>query len=117
MYNEIIKYKWNKFLQESERGELLDRYIASYVLTVNKQIILRNEVSNKLRMIPNVTVVNIDLIGQEGESTYRALYHIKFALDAYENLDVYINKILHRQIKKIEGITINAYKGVEKIEI
>ncbi len=116
-YN-LIDRKWNKYLSDSEKSDYQTRiYVAYFVITVNKHLIDSNVVANLIRAIPNVTTVSKDSFGQETPESFKAFYHVKFVLEPHDDLNTYVLKVLKRGIQDIRGLRINAYRGIEKVEI
>lgn len=117
--HEITMRKWRKYLLDAEQNKdsIIKMFVATFVLTVDKQAVDTGVVANRIRAIPNVTTVQKDIIGSEDAPQMKALYHIKFVLEKLEDLNTFLNKVLKAELQKLDGVRVNQYRGVEQIEI
>lgn len=112
---EVINYKWKQFLKETQEQDL-QVYLATFVLTVNKQFADSSDIANLIRSIPNVTTVAKEAFGREDRSFFKAIYRIKFVLELTDDVNNYVNKILRKSLQNIDGLRVNSYKGTERID-
>ena len=111
---------WNKYLNDAELPSNkinLRIFVATFVISVDKTVADAGVIANQIRSIPNVTTVIKDTFGAEQTHGFKALYYIKFALEEYENLEIYITKVLKRSLLGIKGLTVNSFRGTEELDI
>lgn len=120
--NQIMNYKWNKFLndateepQKVKAETALKTFIAKFILSIEKKKLNRQDAMNLIRGIPNVTRVHKEAEGLDSPVYFKALFNIKFVLEPHEDINMYILKVLKRELQKINGIYITAFKGYEEI--
>ena len=114
---QVYNRKWNKFLMDTEQGieSNIKLYVATFILTISKEIYDSTEITNLIRKISNVTTVTKRVIGLGNETSFRGIYDIKFVLEPHENIDIYLNKVLKRQLALIKGVRVNKFQGFEEI--
>jgi hypothetical protein len=114
---DVIDRKWRKYLLEVERPkDALRKYVATYILTIKKAIIQREDAMNFIRKIRNVTTVTKIAGGIEEEEFITGVYAVKFVLAPDENENVYLARTLKPQILEINGVRINSFKGVDRLD-
>lgn len=114
---QIYDHKWKQYLNEEKPEAPIRMFVAYFVLMVRKDTVDSGVVANIIRAIPNVTTVSKNTMGEEHKEFVKALYHIKFVLDLHEDLNVYLFRVLKRELNKINGVRVLSYRGVDQIEV
>src|SRR5258708_2270169 len=98
MIKDVLEYKWNKFVEDSDSKPKsnIRIFVASFVILVNKQVVDAQVVANRIRSIPNVTTVSREDIGTSQTTLHKGFFRIKFVLETYEDLNTYITQVLKK---------------------
>lgn len=107
---------WRRHVYEADGEYVQEVYESYWLLRIKKKIGPdQTETASEIRAIPNVTTVHIDTMLREDPDIIRALYKVKFIIVGNISVRNYLTRILKPGIERIEGIHIEALRGVSKL--
>lgn len=113
---EKLSSNWRQFSETADKEYNQKQYIAHVLLSLNKHS--GNSLTNaviEIRSIPGVTTVTKEQDRASTEAFEQNLYSIKFAIGLDESPQTYVARELLPELKRIEGITVDWFKGYEEI--
>ena len=109
----IIKIKR---LDEASERKIQDEYVGKVILAFKQsKDVDRTEVMGFIRAIPNVTTIRREREISTSKETYVGEFSLRIILKYGQNIKTYINTVLKSGIKKINGVSLQSFKHLEKV--